>query len=75
MHKALRLAHDKERLSAAGASCASSRRRFVWLPWPQARLPLAKMAVTETGMGLVEDKVIKVGTAERTCWEAGDACS
>lgn len=25
----------------------------------QARLPLAKMAVTETGMGLVEDKVIK----------------
>ena len=25
----------------------------------QARIPLAKMAVEETGMGIVEDKVIK----------------
>ncbi len=25
----------------------------------KARIPLAKMAVTETGMGVVEDKVIK----------------
>ena len=25
----------------------------------QARIPLAKMAVAETGMGVVEDKVIK----------------
>ena len=25
----------------------------------QARIPLAKMAVAETGMGIVEDKVIK----------------
>lgn len=34
-------------------------RWFYSLPRTQARLPLAKMAVAETGMGLVEDKVIK----------------
>ncbi len=26
----------------------------------QARIPLAKMAVEETGMGVVEDKIIKI---------------
>ena len=35
--------------------------RYSWrLPQPdKARIPLAKMAVEETGMGIVEDKVIK----------------
>ena len=37
---------DKIFLAAASAAC-------------NARIPLAKMAVTETGMGVVEDKVIK----------------
>ena len=27
----------------------------------KARIPLAKMAVEETGMGVIEDKVIKIG--------------
>lgn len=61
------LDNDTGALQAAGASCASSHCRFVWLPCPQARLPLAKMAVTETGMGLVEDKVIKVGEGDAQC--------
>jgi alcohol dehydrogenase class IV len=31
-----------------------------WPPWrPRARIPLARMAVEETGMGVLEDKVIK----------------
>ena len=30
----------------------------------KARIPLAKMAVEETGMGIVEDKVIKITTLQ-----------
>ena len=35
-----------------------------------ARLPLAKMAVEETGMGLVEDKVIKTNYAAEYIYNA-----
>ena len=33
----------------------------------KARIPLAKMAQAETGMGVVEDKVIKNNYASRAC--------
>ena len=36
----------------------------------QARIPLAKMAVEETGMGVVEDKVIKHGYAAEYMYNA-----
>ena len=39
---------DVDRIFLAAATAAN-----------RARIPLAKMAVTETGMGIVEDKVIK----------------
>lgn len=50
--------------AACHMPCSQSCRCCVChMACPQARLPLAKMAVKETGMGLVEDKVIKVGWA------------
>ena len=36
----------------------------------QARLPLAKLAVEETGMGVVEDKVIKNNYASEYIYNA-----
>ena len=36
----------------------------------QARIPLAKMAVEETGMGVIEDKVIKNNYAAEYIYNA-----
>ena len=64
---------NPEELAAALARCREAQRTFssysqeqvdaIFLAAAtaanQARIPLAKLAVSETGMGVVEDKVIK----------------
>ena len=71
--KTVELIDSEEKLSAKMAAMKEAQRKFALFTQEQvdaifraaataadkARIPLAKMAVEETGMGVVEDKVIK----------------